>query len=409
MRIVVDEDRRDRFYGHVAEVLRDPSSHRTTPRCPYYRECGGCDWQHISRDYQLQAKRRILLENLKRLGGIELTDREIQVESGSPWEYRGRVQIHGDENGHAGFKGRRSGEVVPVDRCVVARPVINETLAERIGLEPGSRVTIVETDSGVSTESGRHFAAGARSGSDLGSGAHAHARPDEPATRTVAGVPFDFDPGGFFQSNQEMLDRLVHRLGEILAGAGSATPPDGTAPPPGTATPAPTTTPAPAHILDLYAGAGVMAGAVVASYDASAAGVSTLAVTCVERDRRNARFIGTNLERAGVPAERIDVVRKSVESAVRAGGKPLVQHRDRTFLIADPPRGGLSPTVRRWIADEPFGTIAYVSCDAAALARDLKTLKEWYSIEEMRLYDFYPQTAHVETLVVLKPIQAPHA
>jgi 23S rRNA (uracil1939-C5)-methyltransferase len=71
--------------------------------------------------------------------------------------------------------------------------------------------------------------------------------------------------------------------------------------------------------------------------------------------------------------------------------------------VADPPRQGLSPALARWIAAKGPPLLAYVSCDPATLARDSRTLAAGgYTLSDLRLYDFYPQTAHIESLAVFK-------
>jgi 23S rRNA (uracil1939-C5)-methyltransferase len=82
------------------------------------------------------------------------------------------------------------------------------------------------------------------------------------------------------------------------------------------------------------------------------------------------------------------------------GGKPGGGYG---FMVADPPRQGLSPALARWIAGEGPPLFAYVSCDPATLARDSRVLTAGaYTLADLRLYDFYPQTAHIESLAVFK-------
>jgi 23S rRNA (uracil1939-C5)-methyltransferase len=76
---------------------------------------------------------------------------------------------------------------------------------------------------------------------------------------------------------------------------------------------------------------------------------------------------------------------------------------DYGFIVADPPRQGLSPAMRVWLAQADAPILAYVSCDSATLARDSRELLAGgWKLEELWLYDFYPQTAHIESLAVFK-------
>ena len=72
------------------------------------------------------------------------------------------------------------------------------------------------------------------------------------------------------------------------------------------------------------------------------------------------------------------------------------------FIVVDPPRQGLSPSLSAWLAAKG-PVLAYVSCDPATLARDGGILRRGgYELAELRLYDFYPQTAHIESLAVFR-------
>jgi 23S rRNA (uracil1939-C5)-methyltransferase len=73
------------------------------------------------------------------------------------------------------------------------------------------------------------------------------------------------------------------------------------------------------------------------------------------------------------------------------------------FVLADPPRQGLSPALRRALAHQGPPVFAYVSCDSATLARDsAELIAGGYRLERLTGYDFYPQTAHIESLAVFR-------
>jgi 23S rRNA (uracil1939-C5)-methyltransferase len=83
--------------------------------------------------------------------------------------------------------------------------------------------------------------------------------------------------------------------------------------------------------------------------------------------------------------------------------KTLGTRADYGLIVADPPRQGLSPAIRHWLAQGPAPVFAYVSCDPATLARDSKELLNGvWELEGLTYYDFYPQTAHIESLAVFR-------
>jgi 23S rRNA (uracil1939-C5)-methyltransferase len=113
------------------ESIVHPAPCRVSPPCPVFGRCGGCQWQHISYEAQLEWKRLILIETLERIGKI--TDPPVLETLASPkqWYYRNRIQLHGDSRGHVGFYGPRSKEVVEFGECIIADEHINQELAAR--------------------------------------------------------------------------------------------------------------------------------------------------------------------------------------------------------------------------------------------------------------------------------------
>lgn len=320
----------------------EPSPHRVDPPCPVYGACGGCDWQHLAVAEQRRWKREIVAENLRRLGGISWDPERIGMVAGAPWGYRSRVQLH-RSGGTVGFRRRRSRDVVEIDSCPVATTAINGEIrrerARRAEL-PDGRITIVASGAGV-----------------------ARSDRDREATLQIGDTALRFHPAGFAQANRELLPAL----GEALRGAVTGR-----------------------VLVDLFAGAGLLARLATAGVP------SPPRLVCVEPDRRNAALIRTNLQ--DVPDVRVH--RMTAERAVARGVLRDVVG-DETTVLLDPPRTGLSRSVRRWLTTVASARVAYLSCDAAALARDLSSLTPDYRIDEMTMFDFYPQTAHIETLVIL--------
>ena len=92
VRAETERAKNDLWRGRVLEV-QQASASRVTPGCPYFQRCGGCQYQHIDYPIQLEQKREILREVLRRVGKIEFAG-EIGMVSGEPWHYRNRVQLH---------------------------------------------------------------------------------------------------------------------------------------------------------------------------------------------------------------------------------------------------------------------------------------------------------------------------
>ncbi len=128
--------------AQLARVV-DPSSQRRTPGCPYFTECGGCQYQHTDYDNQLRIKERILRETFLRIAKVELPA-EVQVHPSPEWNYRNRtrMRVRGGPGFAMGYNRFRSAEILPVRECPISSPLIQRGIAalwdlgER-GLVPG--------------------------------------------------------------------------------------------------------------------------------------------------------------------------------------------------------------------------------------------------------------------------------
>jgi len=199
VRVRLVETRRDFDRAALVEVLK-PSPGRVAPPCALAGICGGCDWLHISYKEQVRQKAAIVREALRRAGGIEWG--EVEVEPGPPLAYRTRVQIHRDSHGTLGFKGLGSARVVHVAFCPIADPGINRIFSGDVAAPDGlERFSACSVGNRV-----------AREGID-----------DDIDIRVrVAGKETVFSVGCFFQSNLAVLERLVPFVLEKLDGTSAA-------------------------------------------------------------------------------------------------------------------------------------------------------------------------------------------
>ncbi|NUU20157.1 MAG: class I SAM-dependent RNA methyltransferase [Streptomycetaceae bacterium] len=387
---VTDGTATSRFLrADVVEVLT-ASPDRVKPPCPYAGpgRCGGCDWQHATPAAQRALKAAVVAEQLTRLGGRDLPALGLKVEveavDGPPGlpeglGWRTRVQFAVDPvSGAAGLRRHRSHEVEPVDACAIAAPGVEELGIERrdwtgvasveaiaasgsldraVVVTPAAhdgRVPIVELDRPVSVfrtdERGRvkrvHGRAGVR--------------------EVAAGRTWRVSGHGFWQVHPAAADTLV---AAVL---------DGLEPRPGDVA------------LDLYCGVGLFAGAIA---DRLADGD---AVIGVESSRDAVEDAKHNLRET--PGARFEVGK--VERVLTRPG--FLRRAD--IVVLDPPRAGAGKTVVERIARLTPRRIAYVACDPAALARDLKYFAErGYRLRGLRAFDLFPNTHHVECVAVLEP------
>ncbi len=332
---------RDWASAVLREVLK-PSPDRVEPVCPLFGVCGGCSLQNMAYPRQVREKVAVLRDCLARAGGIEAPD--IGTVPSPPYGYRNRMQFHLAPSGRIGFKRRGSDAVVEASRCPVAVRLLEEWMAASGRGRAGMRTFLAGRD---------RFLAFA----DPGRGEKGDARVylegrDGAASVRVAGRSIEFHVKGFFQSNLAALEVLAPEAVGGLEGDRAA---------------------------DLYCGVGLFGAFLKDGFRK---------VACVEHNPFALEYARRNV---GDKGEYHDL---AVEEWVRS---PAARARFDAVVL-DPPRSGLAPAVREWLGSSRIPRVSYVSCDPATLARDLRHLAaSGYEIESLRVYDFFPQTGHVET------------
>jgi len=376
------------FARAQASKIIEPSPHRVEPPCPHFTRCGGCHYQHATYEHQLEIKKEILRENLRRIARLELQC-EIKVHPSPPWNYRNRsrLQVRTQPHFAVGYFKFASHELLPIEECPISSPLINRGIAAlwqagRAGkaVEGVREVEFFSNadDSKLLLEflcapearraAVRAWAEELRAAMPQIAGVVAFREPQkgvqEPLvavgakeltyqTRTAA---YRVSAGAFFQTNRFLIDELANivtagRSGELA--------------------------------VDLYAGVGLF------STGLSCAFRHTLSV---ESSQTAAADLQYNLPLNGKAV-------RATTGQYLADSKP---DKRADLIIVDPPRSGLGDAVVRALAGTSAPRLTYVSCDPATLARDLVPLQAAsYRVEEVHLVDLFPQTHHLETVVQL--------
>jgi 23S rRNA (uracil1939-C5)-methyltransferase len=385
------------------ENLGETSPHRIEPGCPYFKQCGGCHYQHIDYQQQLEIKKEILRETLRRTAKLEFPV-EIQLHRSPPWNYRNRSRLQVETNPEfkIGYFKMRSHEVLPIELCPISSPLINRGIelvwqSGRAGkVPPGTR----EMEFFVNAEDSRMLIEIACSQDARRAAVRAWAedlcgampeiagcvafRQNSAAPHTrekLVGVGSDHisyqtgrcayrvSAGAFFQVNRYLTDELV----EIVTAGQSGE-----------------------WALDLYAGAGLFSAALARDIDhvVSVESSQTSSADLRHNLPSNAEAVQATTEQYLARAENKGRVGKGT---VRPHNIPRPE-----LAVVDPPRNGLGERVARMLATLGAPRVVYVSCDPATLARDLVVLLGGgYRIEQIHLVDLFPQTYHLESVVDL--------
>jgi len=351
-------------FASIIEIVK-PSPLRIEPPCPYFGRCGGCDFQQLTYEAQLNAKVEIIRDCLRRIGKIEISPDIPITPSPEPWHYRARAMWQVDLNDKLlGYFERGTNRVCDVEYCAVLVPELQTTL-ERVRNEIGEAglakawrdIEVVAGDDGVSVAP------------PLGG------YKTEVVSRVIGNETYHFSAEAFFQTNHLLLEPLI---AAAIVGAQGQT------------------------AIDLYSGVGLFTLPLARRFER---------VIAVESSSRATEFARRNLEFAhrGISPtvkEGYERTLGEVELVNSRVGDWLKQHSASfgpvDFLLLDPPRTGCENRDIVGILALRPARIAYVSCDPATLARDLKKLiAGGYTLNSVVAFDMFPQTHHVETVAHL--------
>lgn len=378
--------------------VKQPSTLRIAAPCPHFGVCGGCHYQHMEAAQQTEFKRQILLETLARLAGVKW-DGEIKSHTAEPYAYRNRAQwAFRDALPRAfGYFLPESAHILPIDACPVLSPCLARTfsqlqnLARANSLPPG----ILEVEAFADSEDSRvalniAFERFPKPAKDLAADFKT-AVPDLETlllldktknrfelngagylTHKVGDFSYRVSHLSFFQVNRFLIADLLRCV--LASSKGN-------------------------YALDLYAGVGFFTLPLAKSF---------AKVVSVDANAAATRDLRTNAENAAI--EVVSYVEHAEEFLKKEQEAP-------DFVVLDPPRAGLGAETAARLANLGAPEIAYLSCDPSTLARDLAvmtasqrkpetTIKpaHRYEIADMQLFDLFPQTFHIETLVRLRKI-----
>ena len=400
--------------GEVVEVLApSPSRRPDEDLCPRARDssCGGCDWPAARLEFHRELKTSLVLDSFRRLGRLSPEEIPEPKWIGSPRNYRLRNRLHLDRKGNLGFFGPRSNIVSDLTTCeIVSKELLQRLPAIKAALKvlgplEAELSTLENVDGSVVLGEVRlGLGEGLQISSkvnELGRGPFDGFRVVDAAGRVLGtdgasslsilagGASFEVSVSSFFQGNRYLLDSFLEEVRSLIRGVqGQET------------------------LIDLYAGVGFLTRPLLeTSKEKETTGDSSKVkraegsdeVIAVEVDASSSRDLEENLRRwssEGLPPARaVHSTAEAFLSSYSPSKKSPVPAVG--LLVADPPRAGLSPEVRRALLRLSPSKILLVSCDPPTLARDLAALRPKYRLERLVLLDLFPQTHHLETMVLL--------
>jgi len=399
-------------YGKLLDVL-EPSCYRVHPPCPVIKRCGGCQIQHMSYEGQLYYKTRIVKDALERIGGLKDIIVHDTIDMEYPWKYRNKAQFPvGIKDGkvNIGFYAPRSHDIIDINTCLI-QDGINDKVLELIrDFIIKHYISIYDENTGKGLI--RHIMT--RKGFKTGEVMvciviNGDQIPHETElveklqqnidnlktvvlninkkntnvilgdkNRVLYGEGYIFDyigdfkfkisPQSFFQVNPVQTKILYNKALEYANLAGDET------------------------IIDAYCGIGTIS-LFLSKRAKKVYGVEVVG-QAIEDAKVNAYINGiTNAE--FILGESEELIPKLYKEGIKAD-----------VVVVDPPRKGCDEKLLEVIVKMAPKRMVYVSCNPSTLARDLKYMtSNGYEIKEVQPVDQFPQTVHVECVVLMSRVE----
>ena len=345
------EEKKSHIEAKTVKIII-PSSARITPRCSHYRSCG--IYQYIDYKTQLAFKESQLKEMFSNTPVTVIPSPEI-------WGYRNKIKLsviwEGEKASLAYHAPESRDKFIRIDSCDLVSENINKFLAsfiEAINKENLRSIKEIEARESYSTKKIMFTTRLPVKIEKFQNISYIEER--------VSGKTFRIGPESFFQVNVPMLERTLEEMKKSI------------------------TLDKKEILADFYCGIGTF-GIALSQFAEKVIGI--------ESEPANISFLKSNLKLNKI--ENFKLYEGSCEKLL-----PALLNSGITTLILDPPRKGLENMVCQNILLSSIKKILYLSCNPSTLSRDLKILSRSYTTKALHLFDFFPQTPHIETLAILE-------
>lgn len=334
--------------------VEKPALERVSPQCAVFQKCGGCTWQHISYKEQLRQKQKILASSLNKKLFFSSSFIKDIIPSPKQWKYRNRIQLKVNQKGDYGFYGKKSHDLVPVKNCPISDPILFQ------GLE----TIISKLSKGAARNSSRAWFFKKHPHQEV----EVYLSEDQKNQYIINGSKLNTDKKAFAQVNEWVNKILIQDVLKYLKKY--LLPSD--------------------VVYDLYCGHGNF-------------------TFPIRKTLKPAKTIGVELNLTSIDRAKKEVLQSKLSGLDFFAQDVQVFLKQCTELsgpvLLDPPRLGCNKEVLFSLKRLKPSIILYISCNPQTLARDLEILigdNCLYEVVLVQAYDMFPQTDHVESLVVLK-------
>lgn len=391
------------LFAKVVEYF-STSDKRVTASCIYYPACGGCNLMHIDYQYQLEIKKQMIIRTLEKQLGHPITISNV-IGSENPFHYRNKIQAPISENPHLirGFFQERSHYFIPIEECLIEprhlKNVFQEilTFLETLGYTAYREEThtgdirhivlrtnrkqevlaIIVATKNIAKQILKQLPFLMSSLTSLYLNIHTqknnvilgqefiHLAQEKYLTEEIDGLSFQIHPNSFFQVNYEQMYKLYHTAIQMADLSKED------------------------RVIDAYCGIGTIS-LLLSRYVKEVFGLEVVqeAVRNAEENKQNNRI------------ENVSFLLGKCEDNI----DKLIEKQEIDCLFMDPPRKGSDDHFLNTLIHSNISKIVYISCGVKSLANDLKRLSIAYEIKEIQCVDLFPQTNHIECVVLMSRI-----
>lgn len=350
-------------YNEVTNyTLIEKSKDRVKVECPYYQECGGCQLMHLSYENQLHYKKEKVKEIFKKYANIEI---DPEIIPSHQFKYRNKITLQVNK-GELGLFFKKTNHIIPIDTCLLIPDNINKIipLLQKLNIKELNQIILktinqevmvqfigkINKDEVIDTLKDK--VASIYINNTLIKGTPF-------LTENLPPYQFKVSPNSFFQINHESTINLYNKAKEYLGNNNK-------------------------DILDLYCGTGTI-GIYVSE--------NCNKITGIEINESSVKDAQENIKINHL--KNINIIKGNV-------GEILKSNKEYDAIIVDPPRSGLDKRTIKTLEEIKSPKIIYISCNPITLARDINRLNNNYTLKEITLVDMFPNTYHVETVIILK-------
>ena len=369
--------KKSHYYEAIATKIENPSEFRTNPKDPCFLSTS--PWQIIDWDYENQLKTELVVE-IFREHQINITKPQIFTDN-NPYYYRNKMEYALYWNNEKrlielAFHLRGSHRKIPINTSSIERPEIFAA-AQRIVNDLNSRHEEARKYQSILLRCNQN--------GEVSGGLYENHKPHpvfKNLTDDILGQTYSYSPNGFFQINLPVYELALKEIKKHINTD---------------------------NVLDLYAGVGTIGLSVACDRQLTLVEVDKSAFAELDKNCKNTIIEDrTRLTRSGmseaspVTTGRSERVRNDSILAVNAKSEEVLDYLepDQTVIL-DPPRAGCDAKLINKLLETTPQKIIYLSCNPATQARDVKILSDKYQIKEIKTFNFFPRTPHIENLVIL--------